>query len=212
MSKAKDDFIARTVKVWNPGKTLQWQRDGVDLVIDRREGYFLHDMDGRRLIDLHLNGGIYSLGHRNPEVIAALKEGLDTSTSATTIFPSIARTMLAEMLAEAHARGTAVFDVRLGRRRGDRHRAEERAPCDQAATAHLPAALLSRPYRPGGEGRRRPLLEALPLGGRRGRGDEGALQRSRRDGARDHEGRRRLRDHRDDPGDLRLSDAEGRAI
>ena len=66
MSEAKDDFIARTVEVWNPGKTLQWQRDGIDLVIDRREGYYLYDMDGRRLIDLHLNGGTYSLGHRNP--------------------------------------------------------------------------------------------------------------------------------------------------
>ena len=98
MSKAKDDFIARTTKVWNPGKTLQWQKDGIDLVIDRREGYFLHDMDGRRLIDLHLNGGIYSLGHRNPEVIAALKNGLERFDIGNHHFPSIARTMLAEML------------------------------------------------------------------------------------------------------------------
>ena len=100
MSKAKDDFIARTVNVWNPGKTLQWQRDGVDLVIDKREGYFLHDMDGRRLIDLHLNGGIYSLGHRNPEVIEALTEGLERFDIGNHHFPSIARTMLAEKLAE----------------------------------------------------------------------------------------------------------------
>ena len=78
MSQAKDDFIARTVEVWNPGKTLQWRKEGVDLVIDRREGYYLYDMDGRRLINLHLNGGIYSLGHRNPEVIAA-REGGDGS-------------------------------------------------------------------------------------------------------------------------------------
>jgi len=98
MSKAKDDFIARTIKVWNPGKTRQWQREGVDLVIDRREGYFLYDMDGRRLIDLHLNGGTYSLGHRNPEVIAALTKGLERFDIGNHHFPSIARTMLAEML------------------------------------------------------------------------------------------------------------------
>ncbi len=101
MSKAKDDFIARTLKVWNPGKTLQWQREGVDLVIDKREGYFLHDMDGKRLIDCHLNGGTYSLGHRNPEIAAALKEGLDRFDIGNHHFPSIARTMLAEML-QAH--------------------------------------------------------------------------------------------------------------
>lgn len=62
MSEAKDDSIARPIKYWNPGKTLEWQRTGVDLVIDRREDYYLYDLDGRRLIDLHLNGGIYSLG------------------------------------------------------------------------------------------------------------------------------------------------------
>ena len=100
MSKAKDDFIARTLKFWNPGKTLQWRREGIDLVIDRREGYFLHDMDGGRLIDCHLNGGTYSLGHRNPEIIAALKEGLEHFDIGNHHFPSIARTMLAEKLAE----------------------------------------------------------------------------------------------------------------
>ena len=92
MSQAKDDFIARTVEVWNPGKTLQWQREGVDLVIDRREGYYLYDMDGRRLINLHLNGGIYSLGHRNPEVIAAVTEGMDHFDIGNHHFPALMRT------------------------------------------------------------------------------------------------------------------------
>jgi putrescine aminotransferase len=98
MSQAKDDFIARTVEVWNPGKTLQWRKEGVDLVIDRREGYYLYDMDGRRLINLHLNGGIYSLGHRNPEVIAAVKEGMDHFDIGNHHFPALMRTKLAEML------------------------------------------------------------------------------------------------------------------
>ncbi|QPC42507.1 aspartate aminotransferase family protein [Kaustia mangrovi] len=99
MSKAKDDFIAKTVQYWNPGKTLEWQRVGVDLVIDKREGYYLHDMDGKRLINLHLNGGVYSLGHRNPEVIAAVKEGMDHFDIGNHHFPALMRTKLAEMLA-----------------------------------------------------------------------------------------------------------------
>ena len=98
MSQAKDDFIARTLEVWNPGKTQQWRDEGVDLVIDRREGYYLYDMDGRRLINLHLNGGIYSLGHRNPEVIAAVKEGMDHFDIGNHHFPALMRTKLAEML------------------------------------------------------------------------------------------------------------------
>ncbi|MEQ8700854.1 MAG: aminotransferase class III-fold pyridoxal phosphate-dependent enzyme [Bauldia litoralis] len=100
MSQAKDDFIAKTIQYWNPGKTLEWQRVGVDLVIDRREAYYLYDMDGRRLIDLHLNGGTYSLGHRNPEVIAAVKEGMDHFDMGNHHFPALMRTKLAEMLAK----------------------------------------------------------------------------------------------------------------
>ena len=100
MSQAKDDFIAKTIQYWNPGKTLEWQRVGVDLVIDRREGYYLYDMDGRRLINLHLNGGVYSLGHRNPEVIAAVREGMEHFDIGNHHFPALMRTKLAEMLAK----------------------------------------------------------------------------------------------------------------
>jgi acetylornithine/succinyldiaminopimelate/putrescine aminotransferase len=31
---------------------------GVDLVIGRREGYRLWDLEGRALLDFHLNGGV----------------------------------------------------------------------------------------------------------------------------------------------------------
>jgi 4-aminobutyrate aminotransferase-like enzyme len=65
---SKADLLARSRKFWNPGKTAFWVDSGVDLVLDRRDGYLIWDMDGRRLIDMHLNGGTYNLGHRNPEV------------------------------------------------------------------------------------------------------------------------------------------------
>ena len=51
-SPAKQEFIEKSLHYWNPGKTQFWQDADVDLVIDRREGYFLYDMDGRRLIDV----------------------------------------------------------------------------------------------------------------------------------------------------------------
>ena len=72
---------------------------GVDLVIDRREGYFLFDMDGHRLFDLHLNGGTYNLGHRNPELVEVLKAGTTRFDMGNHHFPAIARTALAEALA-----------------------------------------------------------------------------------------------------------------
>ena len=99
MSEAKIDFLDRSRSFWNPGKTQDWQDMGVDLVIDRREGYYLYDMDGRRLIDLHLNGGTYNLGHRNPELVQTLKSGTERFDMGNHHFPALARTALAEALA-----------------------------------------------------------------------------------------------------------------
>ena len=72
MSQAKLDVLEASKTYWNPHKTGFWQEAGIDLVIDRREGYCLYDMDGKRLIDVHLNGGTYNLGHRNSELIEVL--------------------------------------------------------------------------------------------------------------------------------------------
>src|ERR1700728_2203436 len=61
--ESKADFLRRSEEFWNPHKTRFWAEAGIDLVIDRREGYLFWDMAGRRLIDLHLNGGTFNLSH-----------------------------------------------------------------------------------------------------------------------------------------------------
>ena len=43
-SPEKKEFIRKSIEFWNPGKTQFWQDVGVDLVIDRRQDYFLYDM------------------------------------------------------------------------------------------------------------------------------------------------------------------------
>ena len=103
--ESKPEFIQKSVDYWNPDKTTFWQEAGVDLVIDRREGYLLWDMEGRRLIDVHLNGGTYNVGHRNPEVVAAIKGGMDHFDIGNHHFPSLARTALAERLIETAPAG-----------------------------------------------------------------------------------------------------------
>ena len=90
--------LTRPSRFWNPDKTKFWQKAGIDLVIDRREGYCLYDMSGRRLIDLHLNGGTYNLGHRHPELVETLKGALDYFDIGNHWFPSVARAALAESL------------------------------------------------------------------------------------------------------------------
>ena len=49
-----------------PGRVLRLDRGGIDFVPDRREGYRYWDVDGRELLDLHLNGGTFNLGLCNP--------------------------------------------------------------------------------------------------------------------------------------------------
>lgn len=95
---SKADLLTRSQRYWNPGKTEFWVNSGVDLVLDRRDGYLVWDMDGRRLIDAHLNGGTYNLGHRNPEIITAVIDGMQRFDIGNHHFPSLARTALAEAL------------------------------------------------------------------------------------------------------------------
>ena len=57
-------------------------------------------MAGRRLVDLHLNGGTYNLGHRNPELIATLEQAMQRFDIGNHHFPALARTALAEALVE----------------------------------------------------------------------------------------------------------------
>lgn len=99
--ESKEQVLELSKKFWNPDKTQFWTDAGVDLVIDRRQDYFLWDMSGRRLIDMHLNGGTYNLGHRNPEVMQALIDGMQYFDVGNHHFPSVARTALAQRLIES---------------------------------------------------------------------------------------------------------------
>ena len=96
----KKEILDDAIAYWNPGKTRFWQEAGVPLVIGKREGYYLYDMTGHRLIDCHLNGGTYNLGHRNPEVIAALIEGTKDFDIGNHHFPAIMRSVLCKRMAE----------------------------------------------------------------------------------------------------------------
>ncbi|MBI2434754.1 MAG: aspartate aminotransferase family protein [Candidatus Hydrogenedentes bacterium] len=95
----KQEILDKAAQYVCPGKVETLQRYGIDLVIGRREGYFLYDVNGRRVIDFHLNGGVYNLGHRNPELVVVLKEALDELDIGNHHFPSAARAELGEALA-----------------------------------------------------------------------------------------------------------------
>ncbi len=101
MSERKRRTLERAHAYLMPGRVETWLELGVPLVIGRREGYRIWDLDGHELLDLHLNGGTFNLGHRHPELVAALREALDHVDVGNHHFPAEARAELAEKLAHA---------------------------------------------------------------------------------------------------------------
>jgi acetylornithine/succinyldiaminopimelate/putrescine aminotransferase len=99
--QSKDEVLADARKYWNPGKTSFWQDEGVPLVIGERAGYRLTDLDGHEVIDVHLNGGTYNLGHRNPELAAALVDAVGLVDIGNHHFPTPGRSALARALVNA---------------------------------------------------------------------------------------------------------------
>lgn len=98
MSLDKTAVYDKAAEVWNPHKVALLKGMGIDLVWGEREGCTFHDADGRRLINLHINGGVFNLGHRNPEVKQALIEGAELYDAGNHYFPSPVKNALCEAL------------------------------------------------------------------------------------------------------------------
>ncbi len=82
------------------GKAEFFHRYGMEFVMGAREGPWLADMDGRkRVYNLHCNGGVFNLGHRSPEILAALHEAMEEMDIGNHHLMSRARAELAALLA-----------------------------------------------------------------------------------------------------------------
>jgi len=83
------------------GKVSVFKKYGIDFVAGRRRGAYLWDIDGKkRLFNLHCNGGVFNLGHRNAELIGLLKESLDELDIGNHHLISRLRAELARALAD----------------------------------------------------------------------------------------------------------------
>ena len=92
------DLYARHV---SSGKVAFFKSAGIEFVLGRREGPYLWDISGqKRLIDCHCNGGVFNLGHRNPEIIATLVHSLQELDIGNHHLISEQRAMLAGRLAQ----------------------------------------------------------------------------------------------------------------
>jgi acetylornithine/succinyldiaminopimelate/putrescine aminotransferase/Ser/Thr protein kinase RdoA (MazF antagonist) len=100
-SADKAGVLNRVHQYLYPGRVERMLDGGIDFVPGRREGYRYWDMDGRELLDLHLNGGTFNLGHRNPELCRILVDGLADWDIGNHHFGSAPKVALAEALVKS---------------------------------------------------------------------------------------------------------------
>lgn len=96
----KEEVLKESLAHWNVGKTQEWIDRDMAIVMGKREGYCFWDLDGRKFLDIHINGGTYNLGHRNPEIISALTDAMTELDIGNHHFTGITKAMLAKQLTE----------------------------------------------------------------------------------------------------------------
>jgi putrescine aminotransferase len=94
-------LLAKAARFQSSNRIDVFKASGIDLIIGRREGFKVYDIEGKPYWDCHLNGGTYSFGHRHPLFVDALIEALSTLDVGNHHFVSPHRVALAEALADA---------------------------------------------------------------------------------------------------------------
>lgn len=84
------------------GKLMNFAGFGVE---DHAEGCYIWDHEGNRYLDCLGGYGVFSVGHRNPRVVAAVKAQLDKMPLGSKVFFSSQATALATKLAEITPEG-----------------------------------------------------------------------------------------------------------
>ena len=77
-SSEKLNAINKYKKFISSEKVNFFKKYGMDFVMGDRKGSYIYDLDAKKeLINLHCNGGVFNLGHRNTEIIDILKKSLE---------------------------------------------------------------------------------------------------------------------------------------
>jgi len=98
--KIKAQALSDFAKFIGPMKVRTMKAAGIDVIEDRREGVSVWDITGKRYIDCQTGSGIMNVGRRNPEIVAALKQALDTYDIGVFLLCSKPKADLAARLAD----------------------------------------------------------------------------------------------------------------
>lgn len=104
----RDAFLERYGRYFGVQRVEAIRKLNYLLIEARGEGPYVHDTEGRRYLDLWNVGGIHSLGHRHPVVVAAMKEALAHEDFGSLFYFSEAKARLAETLAKTGPAGLEV--------------------------------------------------------------------------------------------------------
>ena len=92
--------------VWHPFTQMQDYARGDPVIIEKGEGAWLEDVDGRRYLDGFSSMWCNLHGHRTPEIDAAIREQLDSVAHSTLLgLSNIPAVRLAEQLVEIAPEG-----------------------------------------------------------------------------------------------------------
>lgn len=101
MSREKLRVLQQVHHHLYPGRVDKLISGGIDFVPHHRDAYRYLDFDGRDLLDLHLNGGTFNLGHKHPELVRILNESTQQWDIGNHHFPSQPKAQLAKALVES---------------------------------------------------------------------------------------------------------------
>lgn len=85
----------------HPARMQALSAMGIDFVASHSEGYRVWDLDGREFRDMDLRGGVYNLGHRNPQITEVLTDALRRSDMGFGLFPGEQESAFAAKLAKS---------------------------------------------------------------------------------------------------------------
>ncbi|MDR3589631.1 MAG: aminotransferase class III-fold pyridoxal phosphate-dependent enzyme [Negativicutes bacterium] len=94
------DTIEKYEKFINPAVAKLFRFMGLSTVEWRAEGSIIKDIEGKEYIDCLGGYGVFSLGHRHPKVVAAVKEQLDYMPLSSKVLFDKPMADLAALLAE----------------------------------------------------------------------------------------------------------------
>ena len=103
----KDEIIR------DEGQYLMQTYRRADMVLERGEGVYLYDTDGRRYLDFMSGIAVAALGHSDPEVAAAVAEAAATLTHVSNLYYTIPQVELAKRLV-THSFADRVFFTNSG--------------------------------------------------------------------------------------------------